>query len=134
MATTGAWLHYLISSQLLPKEELLGVPRHVYMDIPNWEQTFDNSLAHKLLDFKPKLSWEEALEAILEEHKRERLTTFSKDPITSKVSNGSLFEPGQVELGLFVVDIALLFTIRGTLQTLLLMCVLSVSIVLVRLD
>jgi len=66
----GAWMRYSLESLLKNEQDLPGMPLHRYIDIPRFEQTFDNTLAHQLLDFKPLLSWEEAVEQVVEDYKR----------------------------------------------------------------
>jgi nucleoside-diphosphate-sugar epimerase len=72
LARLFMWLFYTISSLVFKEDNLPGLPGHKYLDIPLFEQTFDNSLAHRLLDFQPTLSWQEALESVVEEYKCER--------------------------------------------------------------
>ena len=69
----GAWLRYKIATMTTSNpEDLPGMPPHKYLDISNYEQTFDNSLAHELLDFAPQLSWEDAVEKIVKDYKSSR--------------------------------------------------------------
>ena len=48
------------------QDQLPGMPPHVFMDIVNHEQTFDNTLARQVLDWEPELSWKDAIDAILD--------------------------------------------------------------------
>jgi len=49
-------------------DDLPGVPTLIFLDYTNHEKTFDNSLAHRLLGFQPELSWEQAVEAIVDDY------------------------------------------------------------------
>lgn len=51
------------------KDDLPGMPPHVYMDIANHEKTFDNSLAKKLLNYEAAVSWREAVEMVAEQYR-----------------------------------------------------------------
>ncbi|GAX75301.1 hypothetical protein CEUSTIGMA_g2746.t1 [Chlamydomonas eustigma] len=47
-----------------------GIPTHQFLAISNYTQTFDNSLARKLIGFEPTYSYSETLDVIAEMHKR----------------------------------------------------------------
>lgn len=51
------------------KDDLPGMPPHVFMDIANHEKTFDNSLAKQLLDYEPAIGWREAVEMVAEQYR-----------------------------------------------------------------
>jgi nucleoside-diphosphate-sugar epimerase len=52
-------------------ESAPGVPPHMWMEIVNYEQTFDNSLARTMLDFEPEETWEQAVEIIVKEYRNQ---------------------------------------------------------------
>jgi len=54
------------------KQVIPGTPPHLYMEIPLYEQTFDNSLAKEVLGFEARESWEEAVEWIVDEYRESR--------------------------------------------------------------
>lgn len=62
-------IQHAIRSIYQDETSLPGMPPQIFLDLVNYEQTFDNSLAYKTLDFKPELSWEQALESAVEEYR-----------------------------------------------------------------
>lgn len=66
------WMKYTLSSFFQDEDDRPGMPPHIYLDLATIEQTFDNSLAYKILDFKPKFSWEEGVESVVEAYKRDK--------------------------------------------------------------
>ena len=50
--------------------DLPGMPPHLYLSISNFEKTFDNTLARSLLGFQPDLTWQEAVDHIVDEFER----------------------------------------------------------------
>lgn len=63
------WMQYQGYTKLVSKpDELPGIPPHLYIQLPLHTQTFNNSLARKLLDFEPELSWEQAVDAIIDDY------------------------------------------------------------------
>ena len=48
-------------------EDIPGFPFDLIMEASDQEMTFDNSLAHRLLDYKPDETWEDAVVSIAKE-------------------------------------------------------------------
>lgn len=68
MQSVAKMQHTAISALTSRPDDLPGVPTHVFLDYTNHEKTFDNSLAYQLLGFQPELSWEQAVEAIVDDY------------------------------------------------------------------
>jgi nucleoside-diphosphate-sugar epimerase len=62
-------LQYNMSLPFRQTDKLPGIPPHMYMQVPLYEQTFDNSLARKTLQWAPEWSWEETLESIVNDNR-----------------------------------------------------------------
>jgi len=69
------WMQHSVVSKFKSEDELPGMPPHVFLDIAMNEQTFDNSMAHKVLDWRPRLSWEETVEQIVQDHRSTSLAS-----------------------------------------------------------
>ena len=63
------FLQYNASKFNTHTEDLPGMPPHVFMDLVNYEKTFDNSKAYRVLDFRPELTWKEAIDKIVKDHR-----------------------------------------------------------------
>jgi nucleoside-diphosphate-sugar epimerase len=67
----GMRLQYEFQKMTAPSEdELPGIPPHVFLQIIEYEQSFDNSKAHRILDWKPELTWKQGLECIIEDYRQ----------------------------------------------------------------
>lgn len=67
---TAKWLQHQVTSRIYGEQ--MGMPPHLYLDITKYEQTFDNAKAHKILDFEPQDSWQDALGEIIREYKKQQ--------------------------------------------------------------
>lgn len=64
---SATWLKHTVTSPFESEEK--GMPPHLFLDISKFEQTFDNSKAHQVLDFAPEESWQDAVERIVNNYK-----------------------------------------------------------------
>ena len=74
LVRAATWAKDMVMYNLKDNEELNGIKPHKYIDMHNYEQTFDNSLARKILDFEPELSWDDCLRNIVKEYKEKKTT------------------------------------------------------------
>lgn len=63
----ATWLQHSVTAPFQTEE--MGMPPHLYLDITKYEQTFDNTRAQTVLDFRPQDSWQDAVENIVRDYK-----------------------------------------------------------------
>lgn len=66
------YLRHIAGTFFRSPETEPGMPRYKFLQIPDYQQTFDNSLIHKVLDWQPELTVWQALDRIIEDFKLEQ--------------------------------------------------------------
>jgi hypothetical protein len=61
---------YTMQKLVMPPSMIRGTPPHAFMTFQNYEQTFDNSKARRVLGFEPQHTWQEDVELIISEYKQ----------------------------------------------------------------
>lgn len=67
-----AHLQHLVATPFRTPGTEPGMPMYKFLQIINYQQTFDNSLIHRSLDWKPELTVWEALDVIIEDFERDQ--------------------------------------------------------------